>query len=163
MRTKALFTQLEDKHERLSDTVVHTILEAEAEGLRTHPDATTRELANWVPSKRTISRIRTEDFAGMDADERLLFRTFHWPESMDRGDLPWEASGSALEPLFVLESLGNGGLRERPQVCLVKWFWRVSQPAAGGTIGERYKAAVTLTMSELLNPNPPKDGLGDSP
>jgi hypothetical protein len=49
------------------------------------------------------------------------YREFRWPESMERADLPWEASAAALELL--------GLLQERPTVRLAEWFWRVTLAA----------------------------------
>ena len=119
-RIKAHFAQMEQGQERLSDAAVHRALEVEALELRSDPDPNRRELATWVPSNRSISRIRRGEFAQMDFAERAQHRKFHWPESMEKGDLPWEAGAAGLEIL-------RKGPALRPDVRQVLWFWRVTQ------------------------------------
>jgi hypothetical protein len=109
--------------------------------------AETQGLASDYPSERTIQRIKDD----ITPEEIIEYRSFHWPESMGRSGLPWEASESALELLEVhreanpfmryLESQAelpfadNGrqplGMRwgHRPTVRLARWYWRVTQAA----------------------------------
>lgn len=100
-----------------------------------------------VPSDRTVGRILKRVWEGLSEEERAPYRSFYWPESMERGDLPWEASESALELLSYFDS--GGKLRARPPIRFVKWFWRVSQAGPGGDIAGRVASAVVLTLNEL--------------
>ena len=56
------------------------------------------------------------------------YRTFRWPESMESGLLPWEASQPLLD---FLERRGRPAEigTERPTNRLAKWFWRLYQVA----------------------------------
>ena len=99
-------------------------------------------LTKDYPSQRTIQRIKDD----ITPDERIEYGSLHWPESMDRGDLPWEASASALELLFILHSLKEG----RPNIRLAKWFWRVSRAAPDATPEKRLHAARLLSIWEAL-------------
>ncbi|MBI4199688.1 MAG: hypothetical protein HY535_04355 [Chloroflexi bacterium] len=147
-RCVALFAQAEQRGERLSDGVVFETLKAEARELEAHPDPQNRVLAAWVPSKRSISRIRTGEFAQIEEGEKALYRTFHWPESMERGDLPWEASAAALELLVFLDQQKDT-VAQRPPIRLARWFWRVSQASPGQPIRYRVLQALTLAVNEL--------------
>ena len=93
----------------------------------------------------------------MEEEERTQYRHFYWPESMERGDLPWEASGAALELLGHLQWKVPLG---RPTVRLFKWFWRVTLAANGTRIQTRYQAAVLLSRWERLGDRPPDDVRG---
>ena len=63
-----------------------------------------------MPAARTISRIRKDEWPLVEEKDRARYRTFYWPESTERGDLPWEASAAALELM--------GYLRERFSIQL---------------------------------------------
>ena len=56
------------------------------------------------------------------------YRLFRWPESMESGLLPWEASRTLLD--FINRNGRAGELgTERPTNRLAKWFWRIYQVA----------------------------------
>jgi hypothetical protein len=106
-----------------------------------------KRIKDRLPSVRTIERIRVE-WKPKTQEEKAPYRSFYWPESMERGDLPWEASESALELLGLFDKK-RGGLRVRPPVRFVKWFWRVSQAAPGAGSAGRVMAAVVLASNEV--------------
>ena len=59
------------------------------------------------PSKASIGRIQHEA-RGLSKDEQEKYLSFFWPESMENGLLPWEASGPLLHLLHktcALESV----------------------------------------------------------
>jgi hypothetical protein len=99
------------------------------------------------PSARTVGRILKNEWEELPEADRAEYRVFYWPESMESEDLPWEASSSALELLHFHDS--RVGIRERPLVRLVRWFWRVSQAAPGCPIYARLMAAQMLTSHEV--------------
>src|SRR5437867_368314 len=74
------------------------------------------------PSERAVSRIK-EKHRAAPLEERREYRLCRWPESMERGDLPWEASAAALELVCWLAPL------EPLPIRLVKWYWRVTLAA----------------------------------
>ncbi len=93
------------------------------------------------PAARTIRDIVKEPRpAGIREEEFLSFR---WPQSMERGDLPWEASERCLELLRHLQG-------ERPSVRLAKWFWRVSLAIPNEPIGRRHALAQWLDTIEFF-------------
>jgi hypothetical protein len=72
------------------------------------------------------------------------YRDFYWPESMERGDLPWDASAAALELLgFVVDGETPRG---RPSARLAKQFWRVTLAAPDATADKRLQIAALLSM-----------------
>ncbi|MFH1141198.1 MAG: hypothetical protein V1724_05965, partial [Chloroflexota bacterium] len=42
------------------------------------------------PHERTIGRILRRKWDPLGEEQRAQYRYFYWPESMERGDLPWE-------------------------------------------------------------------------
>lgn len=72
------------------------------------------------PSERTIRRLYDEHMEKPEAVRRGA-GAFHWPESMQSGLLPWEASHAALELLRLRQMEGRG----RPLIREAKWFWRI--------------------------------------
>jgi len=106
--------------------------------------AKTLGLSKDYPSERTIQRIKDD----ITPEEIVEYRTFYWPESMERGDLPWEASESALELLGFLDQQQSGA-RLRPPVRFARWFWRVSLAGHGVPIGNRLLQALALTVNEI--------------
>lgn len=72
----------------------------------------------------------------------------YWPESMECGDLPWEASEVALELLAALRGAG------RPSIGLAKWFWRVKVAAPGCSFDDRYRCAAWLSAWERIGGRP---------
>ena len=98
-RVKVHLAQIEQRNEKPSDKWIRQVLEKEAEALEEGGNAEARALADRVPSERTISRIRKEEWPLVKPEDRARYRRFYWPESMERRDLPWEASVAALELL----------------------------------------------------------------
>ena len=99
------------------------------------------------PSSRTVGRA-LKDFQDMQPEEQDQYRYFYWPETMEAGTLPWEASRSALELLGHMEDIGPRG--GRPTIRYVKWFWRLTQVAPDASIQERREFAAYLGLSDAL-------------
>lgn len=99
-----------------------------------------------TPSQGWVSKWLREDWPKVTEAERQGYRSFHWPENMERRDLPWEAGAAALELLGHLE-LESPGVK-RPPIQFVRWFWRVSQIASGSSVEGRIIAATVLTSKE---------------
>jgi hypothetical protein len=95
------------------------------------------------PSPRTIQRIKED----LTTDELIEYQRFSWPESMVQGGLPWEASSAGLELLAFLDVIG---VRHRPPVRFVRWFWRVTQAAPNARKDLRVSAAADLARKEAL-------------
>lgn len=91
-----------------------------------------------LPAARTIARYR-EMFRELPEQERLLYAEFAWPESMESGALPWEASRAALDLLVFL------GVEFTPTNRDVLWFWRVTLAAPAMPIKDRAAMAEVLT------------------
>jgi len=113
-------------------------LSAEAIGRRLLIEATPDDRP---PVGRTIQRYLREHRA-RPLEEKLSFRYFSWPESMESGALPWEASKTALELLrFRREELL---FTSRPTNEEMRWFWRVTQAGPDAAIMERLEMAMKL-------------------
>ena len=97
-----------------------------------------------VPIERTVSRILAKEWSGLTDEEQAQYQFFHWPESMVRGDLPWEASAAALDLCWQFHITHKG----RPSIRLVKWFWRVTLAAPDAPRGDRFDAASLLAVEE---------------
>jgi hypothetical protein len=99
------------------------------------------------PTANTIRRylVRFDKKSKEEKDQYLYFR---WPQSMEAGLLPWEASAAALELLGVAQRFdtfarlmeaqvpdeelvkrGGSARMGRPSVRLVRWYWRITQTA----------------------------------
>lgn len=96
-----------------------------------------------APSKRMVARLRTE-FLALDDSKRRAYRSFRWPESMG-GDLPWEASGAALELVQLHQARGL----PPPLYRLVEWYWRATLAASDAPLAERYRIASLLAATEI--------------
>lgn len=141
-RIKSEIAQMEQRKTRVSDRAIRLVLERHAEDLRKDPRPERRALAESVPSERSIARIRKEEWAQTPEAEQAQYREFYWPESMERGDLPWEASAPALELLQNCSPL------RRPSIRAVRWFWRVYQATPDAPFGLRMEAAAKLMAAE---------------
>jgi hypothetical protein len=101
-------------------------------------------------SPRTVGRILDEAWRPLSPGEKELYAAFRWPESMEVGALPWEASAAALELLHHLRERKS----PRPLTVLVRWYWRVSLAArvAAAEVGVevRLEAAKQLCAVERL-------------
>jgi hypothetical protein len=114
-------------------------------------EAAKSEVAYLGPSEPTIRRILRREWDPLDEERKNQYLDFYWPESMERGDLPWEAGASGLELL-------RQDPVERPSVRYVKWFWRVTQimPKHDGAPPEKYFAlrnaiALILTLRDRVD------------
>ena len=141
-RVKSRLAEIEQRGEKPSDKWIWEVLQKEAAYLREDGSAEDQVLANRVPSQRTISRIRKEEFPQLSKEGRARYRIFYWPESMERGDLPWEASAAALELLHEIDKLSNKALQ--PSVKAVRFFWHVNQAAHDAPFWLRMGAAMLL-------------------
>lgn len=99
------------------------------------PDLVDREIADRMkaeggegrtdyPAIRTVAKYRAA-YNNKSAHEKVGYRTFHWPESMERRDLPWEASAACLELLGLSLDSPYG----RPSIRVGRWYWRLSLAA----------------------------------
>ena len=92
------------------------------------------------PSTATIGRILRREWKTLSPEKKAQYRLCYWPESMERGDLPWDASASALELL---------GLRSwRHTIRVAKWFWRVSMAAPDLSAEQRLDLAMWFVSRE---------------
>lgn len=95
-----------------------------------------------VPSARSVGRIRKE-FLEQPEEVRREYYRFHWPESMEDGSLPWDASAAGLELIRADENV-------RPPLRLVKWFWRISTTAPDAPYSYRRGMAGILAAAEII-------------
>ncbi len=86
------------------------------------------------PSERAVSSILRK----IAAEDLREYRFLYWPDTFERGDLPWEASEAALE-LLALKEFAPG--EARPSVRLARWFWRITQAAPRMLPAERRRLA----------------------
>lgn len=125
--------------------------------------ASETERTDKPPSVRKIVDLVNEAKGLADSKARP-YRLFRWPESMESGALPWEASSVCLELLSYYEQHGHG----RPPVRLARWYWYVSQiieedagSASSSWMVEppfyRVMAASRLAALEALGPFAPQD------
>jgi hypothetical protein len=117
-------------------------LETEAEVLRTNESCHFVELSRQCPSTRSIARIKQEEWQQLTEKEKAEYGQFRFPESMEAGVIPWEASASCLTLLAMMDKDTNG--RVRPTVNIARWFWRLTLATPGLHAGTRYAIAVTL-------------------
>ena len=122
-------------------------VKAKAQKLETDNNPAMRPLAKEYPSERTISRIKEKDWPRMSEGEHAQYRTFYWPESMERGDLSWEASAAALE-ILGMHSFW------RPTIRQTKWFWRISMTAPDLSGVERLDLAWWFASWEAVMERP---------
>lgn len=72
------------------------------------------------PSVRTLSRWK-KAFLALPPAERYEYGVARWPDAMEAGALPWEASASLME--LLAHTLPNGA---PPSVKWARWHYRVS-------------------------------------
>ena len=145
-RIRAHVALAEQRNETPSDKRIREVLMKEADAMRDRSNAEVRADADWVPSERSISRIRKAEWPRLREEDRAQYRNFLWPESMERGDLPWEASAAALELLREGEQLL--GSAWQPPVQAVEFFWRVDQAAHDAPFWIRMGATMLLMMAD---------------
>jgi hypothetical protein len=139
-------TRIRDKWEPLVKQIIADL------GPRAGPTPILRQLKDRVenlrrggaqvstdyPSTRTIQRIKDE----FTPEEQREYERFRWPESIEAGVLPWEASAAALELLGIQMNMNQyaqiaraNGVQHfappevRPSMRLVRWYWRVTHIA----------------------------------
>lgn len=95
-------------------------------------------------SAATVRRIIAREWPKLSAEQRRDFRYVHWPETFERGDLPWEAAPAALELVAAGERNGEG----RPPVRLTKWLCRVTLAVPDAPWDARLIVASVLAESE---------------
>ena len=98
------------------------------------------------PAIRTVNKYH-QLYEGIDPEFRQRYRSFNWPESMKQGALPWEASPVVLDLRSFLDIIG---VRSRPPLGFVQWFYRVSQACPLAEIVLLIQAATSLTRSDNL-------------
>ncbi|GEM_PF-6591716 len=79
------------------------------------------------PSDRAISRFLKDWELPENDSEREQYRLFSWPQSMESGFLPWEASRTMLD---LLDFLRRKGVSEQPLNRNALWLWHVTIAAA---------------------------------
>ncbi len=130
--------------------------EVQAEGER-------RGLSN-PPHERTVGRILRREWDPLATEQQAQYRSFYWPESLERGDLPWEASFHCLELLstqyHLLKKVGSPDHPSRwqsyarPSIRLCRCFWRISMAAPDLELGWRHDLAKKLALWEAAGDRP---------
>ena len=93
-----------------------------------------------LPSLRTVGAIKQQ----LVPEGRKDYRYFTWPDAMETGELPWEASRAALDLMrYAREELGM-----ELMVREVRWFLRVTLAAPDAPMDERVRLAIELAMEE---------------
>lgn len=104
------------------------------------------EAAAWgrndAPSRTVVGRLAQQINKTWRPVQLRAAALFRWPEAMEQGALPWEASRAALDLLRYRLDQDF----ERPSIHLVQWYWRVRLGYPDASIGEgNYLAAALLT------------------
>lgn len=101
------------------------------------------------PSERWVGSFLHEKCSKLSEAEKGQYLYFCWPESMDRGDLPWEAAPYGLEYLHHLfyepkkmrvDSNGPHSV-DRPTNEQIRWFWKISVAAPTAPLDLRIRMA----------------------
>jgi hypothetical protein len=100
------------------------------------------------PSKASIGRIQHEA-RGLPKGDQEKYLGFFWPESMEKGFLPWEASGPLLHLLQQDLCLGL-----RPQIPVCRWYWKLYQIAPDAPHNHLEDLARMLDAWEMQGPIP---------
>lgn len=69
-----------------------------------------RTVQNWIVKARSLP-----------PDQQADYRLVLWPETFERGELPWEAAASVADLMRQFEP------GRRPPVKLAQWYWRLRQ------------------------------------
>lgn len=80
---------------------------------------------NDCPSPRWVGDVLKKEWDGMSSSEQAQYRQFYWPTSLERGDLPWEASAACLKLLALRVERPDW----RPSIRLARLYWQVHQSA----------------------------------
>ncbi|MDP2857254.1 MAG: hypothetical protein Q8P50_04665 [Bacillota bacterium] len=112
-----------------------------------------KEGRNDPPSERTIRKYMREIREASD-DVQREYRFIYWPETFERGDLPWEAAEHVFELLrsAILPVMDQPVLVEafRPELREARWFWRVTQTAPAMSFEDRRSVALFLLQDEVF-------------
>lgn len=98
--------------------------------------------SDW-PEERTIAKY-ISTFDRLPEHEKQRYHSVYWPETFERGILPWEAAAACLE--LLNEHQG----KERPTVRLARWFWRVTLAAPDAPAFYRRNYAGWLAAAEIV-------------
>lgn len=98
-----------------------------------------------TPSERTIGRWLRE-FRALGEREQMPYRLYSWPEAMERGALPWEAS----EELFDLTRWLTCLPHDRLTIQRAQWYWRLTLAAPNQPPSERYFTAHMLAVADAM-------------
>jgi hypothetical protein len=139
---------------RLPDREVATRLQQEGEKLG----------RDDYPALRTVNKYHKKYIDEVDPEIKEGYREFRWPESMEQGALPWEASAAVLELLAIREhrdefpkflmAQGDKSFRAvpimgRPSIRLARWYWHITQ-AAPDLPGDLVNQVFRGKMPDLL-------------
>lgn len=147
-RVIAHLSRAEQRGERASDAVIEHELIGEAGRMKESGDQDERELSRLVPSRRSIQRIRLDEYPGVGKEKKRDYRVTRWPQALVQGDLPWESGPVVLELLRELDSITKIGWL--PSINVSKWFWRVSQSAPDLPVSDRLKITSMLLASDSM-------------
>ena len=102
-----------------------------------------------APSERWVGNWLRGAWLEMKDEDVRPYRRFSWPASMDRGDLPWEASQAALE--FLRESLEIMDMAwAGPSVRVMDIFWHVTQAAPDAPFPDRLWVTSLLLVAKSM-------------
>jgi hypothetical protein len=95
------------------------------------------------PHRATIGR-ELHRFRKLAERERAAYGEFHWPQSMEMGLVPWEASRVALDVLRFHHLTS----RHPPTVQRVLWHWRLALATPETNIDYRQGLIMAATTPE---------------
>jgi hypothetical protein len=104
------------------------------------------------PALRTIYKYMGE-FGGLAEGVRKGYQPFSWPESMEEGLLPWEATAATIQLLIWTQEHGLWP----PPVSLVQWFWRITLAIPDAPLGERLRVTATVASYREAGQIVPED------
>ena len=142
---------LSESRGRLTTKDVWRRLQTEVVLLEKTKRTDTLGLATKCPSERSISRIRKEEWEGLTDVEKAEHKLFFWPEAMEIGLLPWEASTACLEMLYLCVDAESGRLLRRPSVRQARAYWRLTLAAPDLQAGVRLALAAIWAASDTLD------------
>jgi hypothetical protein len=111
--------------------------------------ATKTRIQLTLPTERTIARIK-KDFVTKQPEERRPFHYFSWPEAMESGAVPWEASAAMLDLLQMFRQKDF----DRPMIGTAAWFWRITQARPDLDIARRFDLANRCALLEAQDQKP---------
>lgn len=130
-----------DKASLSVDAIVASLRE------RKPPDS----VSDPVPSARTVARY-VREHRNADEKDRLPYRVFSWPQSMEAGSLPWEAARACLDLLRYRTDRGMAA----PLVRECQAFWRITQAVPDAPEEKRVYFALIITLNEMLTDASPQ-------